>query len=80
MFLFPLFGCLLLFLLLVLLDFSHTAVISYYGSACGAVLAINLNQRVVQDAGKAYNELKQGEPAIQRLFGLTSFESEVNTF
>ncbi|KAK4348350.1 hypothetical protein RND71_031105 [Anisodus tanguticus] len=44
--------------------------------SCGAVLAINLNLRVVQDMGKAYNELKQGEPAIQRLFSLTRFEPE----
>lgn len=27
--------------------------------------------------GKAYNELKQGEPAIERLFDLTRFESQV---
>lgn len=30
----------------------------------------------IQDVGKAYNELKQGEPAIQRLFSLTRFEPE----
>ncbi|MCD7452664.1 ABC transporter B member 29, chloroplastic [Datura stramonium] len=30
----------------------------------------------LQDVGKAYNELKQGEPAIQRLFSLTRFEPE----
>ncbi|XP_027767586.1 ABC transporter B family member 29, chloroplastic isoform X3 [Solanum pennellii] len=32
--------------------------------------------QLVQDAGKAYNELKQGEPAIQRLFSLKTFEPE----
>lgn len=33
----------------------------------------------MQDLGKAYNELKQGEPAIERLFDLTSLESKVGT-
>ncbi|XP_060201181.1 ABC transporter B family member 29, chloroplastic isoform X4 [Lycium barbarum] len=60
----------------VQLDFSHAASCCYNGSACGAVLAFNLNLRVAQDVGKAYNELKQGEPAIQRLFNLTRFEPE----
>lgn len=32
----------------------------------------------MQDVGKAYNELKQGEPAIERLFNLTLFKSQVN--
>ncbi|KAJ0089023.1 hypothetical protein Patl1_32539 [Pistacia atlantica] len=31
----------------------------------------------IQDIGKAYNELKQGEPAIERLFDLTKFKSKV---
>nr|QVT92324.1 ABC transporter [Salvia miltiorrhiza] len=31
----------------------------------------------IQDVGKAYNELKQGEPAIERLFNLTLFKSQV---
>ncbi|CAN8257222.1 unnamed protein product [Cochlearia groenlandica] len=31
----------------------------------------------VQDLGKAYNELKQGEPAIERLFDLASLNSKV---
>lgn len=31
----------------------------------------------MQDLGKAYNESKQGEPAIERLFDLTSLESKV---
>ncbi|XP_059595152.1 ABC transporter B family member 29, chloroplastic isoform X2 [Vitis vinifera] len=30
----------------------------------------------IQGVGKAYNELKQGEPAIERLFDLTRFESQ----
>ncbi|KAF3504160.1 hypothetical protein F2Q69_00045694 [Brassica cretica] len=30
----------------------------------------------VQDLGKAYNELKQGEPAIERLFDLASLKSK----
>ncbi|XAR64699.1 Peptide-transporting ATPase [Bertholletia excelsa] len=31
----------------------------------------------IQGIGKAYNELKQGEPAIERLFELTAFQSKV---
>lgn len=31
----------------------------------------------IQGVGKAYNELKQGEPAIERLFDLTRFNSQV---
>ncbi|KAM3737436.1 hypothetical protein ACB098_09G055600 [Castanea mollissima] len=31
----------------------------------------------IQGVGKAYNELKQGEPAIERLFELTRFKSKV---
>ncbi|KAK9290662.1 hypothetical protein L1049_008835 [Liquidambar formosana] len=31
----------------------------------------------IQGVGKAYNELKQGEPAIDRLFDLTRFKSQV---
>ena len=38
---------------------------------------MSLNLRNTQDVGKAYNELKQGEPAIERLFQLSSFKSKV---
>uniref|UniRef100_A0A2N9GLP0 ABC transporter domain-containing protein n=1 Tax=Fagus sylvatica TaxID=28930 RepID=A0A2N9GLP0_FAGSY len=38
-----------------------------------ATLSAYLNEGV----GKAYNELKQGEPAIERLFDLTRFNSKV---
>ncbi|KAM7526043.1 hypothetical protein LguiA_015945 [Lonicera macranthoides] len=31
----------------------------------------------IQDVGKSYNELKQGEPAIERLFDLSRFKSQV---
>ncbi|KAL9425354.1 hypothetical protein AB3S75_032329 [Citrus x aurantiifolia] len=31
----------------------------------------------IQGVGKAYNEFKQGEPAIERLFDLTKFKSKV---
>ncbi|KAG0597405.1 hypothetical protein M758_UG335500 [Ceratodon purpureus] len=31
----------------------------------------------IQAMGKAYNELKQGEPAIERLFDLTNFKAKV---
>ncbi|GMH09909.1 hypothetical protein Nepgr_011750 [Nepenthes gracilis] len=32
----------------------------------------------IQGVGKAYNELKEGEPAIERLFDLARFEPQVN--
>lgn len=32
---------------------------------------------ITQGVGKAYNEFKQGEPAIERLFDLTKFKSKV---
>ncbi|KAK9127802.1 hypothetical protein Syun_016599 [Stephania yunnanensis] len=38
---------------------------------------LRLNERIMQDVGKAYNELKQGEPAIDRLFDLTLFSSQI---
>lgn len=31
----------------------------------------------MQGVGKTYNELKEGEPAIERLFSLTRFRSKV---
>ncbi|KAF7149050.1 hypothetical protein RHSIM_Rhsim03G0074500 [Rhododendron simsii] len=33
--------------------------------------------RITQGVGKAYNEFKQGEPAIERLFDLTRFQCKV---
>ncbi|KAL5983026.1 ABC transporter B member 29, chloroplastic [Asimina triloba] len=41
------------------------------------ITALALLIEPVQGVGKAYNELKQGEPAIERLFGLTRFNSLV---
>ncbi|KAE9465593.1 hypothetical protein C3L33_02499, partial [Rhododendron williamsianum] len=35
---------------------------------------------ITQGVGKAYNEFKQGEPAIERLFDLTRFQCKVNCF
>ena len=32
----------------------------------------------MQGVGKAYNELKQGEPALERLFELMRFKSKVH--
>ncbi|XP_059668711.1 ABC transporter B family member 29, chloroplastic isoform X4 [Cornus florida] len=36
-----------------------------------------LRKKKMKGVGKAYNELKQGEPAIERLFDLTRFKSQV---
>nr|XP_016448885.1 PREDICTED: ABC transporter B family member 29, chloroplastic [Nicotiana tabacum] len=59
---------------------AGTLVVSKSSFDCSAmvsfVTSLVLLISPIQDAGKAYNELKQGEPAIQRLFGLTSFEPE----
>ncbi|OAY73818.1 ABC transporter B family member 29, chloroplastic [Ananas comosus] len=41
--------------------------------------AVALLIEPIQDVGKAYNELKQGEPAIERLFDLTRFTCKVVT-
>lgn len=51
---------------------------SVYGSAYMQLcLVISLNLRLTQDVGKAYNELKQGEPAIERLFELSRSKSQL---
>ncbi|XP_019265458.1 PREDICTED: ABC transporter B family member 29, chloroplastic-like isoform X2 [Nicotiana attenuata] len=59
---------------------TGTLVVSKGSFDCSAmvsfVTSLVLLISPIQDAGKAYNELKQGEPAIQRLFNLTSFEPE----
>lgn len=34
----------------------------------------------MQGVGKAYNELKEGEPAIERLLNLTMFKSQVEFY
>ncbi|XP_010245202.1 PREDICTED: ABC transporter B family member 29, chloroplastic [Nelumbo nucifera] len=51
---------------------------SFDGSAAVSfVTSLFLLIEPIQDVGKAYNELKQGEPAIERLFDLTSFNLQV---
>ncbi|XP_026660073.1 ABC transporter B family member 29, chloroplastic isoform X2 [Phoenix dactylifera] len=41
------------------------------------IMALTLLIEPIQDVGKAYTELKQGEPAIERLFDLTRFKSKM---
>ncbi|XP_070007179.1 ABC transporter B family member 29, chloroplastic isoform X3 [Nicotiana sylvestris] len=59
---------------------AGTLVVSKGSFDCSAmvsfVTSLVLLISPIQDVGKAYNELKQGEPAIQRLFSLTSFEQQ----
>ncbi|XP_072950851.1 ABC transporter B family member 29, chloroplastic isoform X2 [Typha angustifolia] len=51
---------------------------SFDASNClSFLMALALLVEPIQDVGKAYNELKQGEPAIERLFDLTKFVSKV---
>ncbi|KAL3655246.1 ABC transporter B member 29, chloroplastic [Castilleja foliolosa] len=49
---------------------NYSAIVSFLTSL---ILLID----PIQGVGKAYNELKQGEPAIERLFNLTLFKSQV---
>ncbi|KAF8403308.1 hypothetical protein HHK36_011410 [Tetracentron sinense] len=44
---------------------------------CGNTFINVVNSFPTLGVGKAYNELKQGEPAMQRLFDLTRFSSQV---
>ncbi|XP_060201180.1 ABC transporter B family member 29, chloroplastic isoform X3 [Lycium barbarum] len=65
----------------VLFTFSAGTLLFSKGSFDGSAMVSFVTSLVllispVQDVGKAYNELKQGEPAIQRLFNLTRFEPE----
>lgn len=51
-------------------SFNCSAIVSF-------VTSLYLLIEPVQGVGKAYNEIKQGEPAVDRLFSLTSSESQV---
>ncbi|KAF6165907.1 hypothetical protein GIB67_012804 [Kingdonia uniflora] len=51
-------------------SFDGSAMVSFVTSLCLLI-------EPVQGVGKAYNELKQGEPAIERLFALTAFTPQV---
>ncbi|KAK9153660.1 hypothetical protein Sjap_001140 [Stephania japonica] len=64
------------------LTFCAGSLIICRGSSNGSnivsfVTSLFLLIEPIQDVGKAYNELKQGEPAIDRLFDLTSFSSQI---
>ncbi|KAH6802768.1 ABC2-like protein 12 [Perilla frutescens var. frutescens] len=66
----------------VLLILGATSIVVSKGSLNCSVLVSFMTSLVllidpIQDVGKAYNELKQGEPAIERLFNLTLFKSQV---
>ncbi|PIN19491.1 Peptide exporter, ABC superfamily [Handroanthus impetiginosus] len=66
----------------VLFMFSASSLVVSRGSFnCSAMVSFMTSLILlidpIQDVGKAYNELKQGEPAIERLFNLTLFQSQV---
>lgn len=66
----------------VIFILGFTSIIVSRGSLNCSVLVSFMTSLVllidpIQDVGKAYNELKQGEPAIERLFNLTMFKSQV---
>lgn len=50
---------------------------SDFSSVVSFITSLVLLIEPIQDVGKAYNELKQGEPAIERLFELSSFNPKV---
>ncbi|KAJ3675109.1 hypothetical protein LUZ60_004151 [Juncus effusus] len=58
-------------------------IISYLGKRLNEISresnlkTAQLSAYLNEDVGKAYNELKQGEPAVERLFHLTKFKSKV---
>ncbi|XP_056699642.1 ABC transporter B family member 29, chloroplastic isoform X1 [Spinacia oleracea] len=54
--------------------FNTCSLISFVTSS---VFLVDPIQIILQGVGKAYNELKQGEPAIERLFDLTRFKPQV---
>ncbi|XP_026413171.1 ABC transporter B family member 29, chloroplastic-like [Papaver somniferum] len=65
-----------------LLIFCVGSVVVSRGTIDGAsmlsfVTSLFLLIEPIQGVGKAYSELKQGEPAIERLFDLTKFSSQV---
>ncbi|CDP15433.1 unnamed protein product [Coffea canephora] len=51
-------------------SFGCSAIVSF-------ITSLYLLIEPIQGVGKAYNELKQGEPAVERLFTLTSFIPQV---
>ncbi|XP_058107195.1 ABC transporter B family member 29, chloroplastic isoform X2 [Magnolia sinica] len=65
-----------------LLMFSTGSLVISGGSFDGSSMVSFITSLVlliepIQGIGKAYNELKQGEPALERLFDLTRFNSKV---
>ncbi|XP_047978297.1 ABC transporter B family member 29, chloroplastic isoform X1 [Salvia hispanica] len=66
----------------LLLILGSTSIIVSRGSLNCSVIVSFMTSLVllidpIQDIGKAYNELKQGEPAIERLFNLSLFKSQL---
>ncbi|PIA59136.1 hypothetical protein AQUCO_00400177v1 [Aquilegia coerulea] len=65
---------------LLLLCYGSLIVLRSFFDSSGVVsflTSLVLLVEPIQDVGKAYNELKQGEPAIERLFDLTMFTPQV---
>lgn len=72
--------CFVSFLLKVQSLHENASLLAFLVCNCLKSIASIWNCRILQDIGKAYNELKQGEPAIERLFNLTLFKSQVDSY
>ncbi|CAI9287887.1 unnamed protein product [Lactuca saligna] len=62
---------------LLLIFVGSLVIASDLSSVVSFITSLVLLIEPIQDVGKAYNELKQGEPAIERLFQLSSFKPKV---
>ncbi|XP_022010167.1 ABC transporter B family member 29, chloroplastic isoform X2 [Helianthus annuus] len=66
-----------LFAVLLAIFVGSSIAASDLSSVISFITSLVLLIEPIQDVGKAYNELKQGEPAIERLFQLSSFKPKV---
>ncbi|KAJ0603502.1 putative ABC-type xenobiotic transporter [Helianthus annuus] len=66
-----------LFAVLLAIFVGSSIVASDLSRVISFITSLVLLIEPIQDVGKAYNELKQGEPAIERLFQLSSFKPKV---
>ncbi|KAL8213815.1 hypothetical protein R6Q57_003264 [Mikania cordata] len=66
-----------LFAVLLAIFIGSSVTTSDFSSVISFITSLVLLIEPIQDVGKAFNELKQGEPAIVRLFQLSSFKPKV---
>ncbi|XP_076902338.1 ABC transporter B family member 29, chloroplastic-like [Bidens hawaiensis] len=66
-----------LFAVLLAIFIGSSVAATDFSTVISFITSLVLLIEPIQDVGKAYNELKQGEPAIERLFQLSSFKPKV---